>query len=61
MQTAGTAFTTFNSGKQKQEKHFATSQMAWSPDGQWLVGVGDYGMMCIFRREKGVVNGVGKP
>ena len=40
--------------------HFATSQMAWSPDGRWLVGVGDFGMMCIFHRDKSVVNGVMK-
>ncbi|KAK3719304.1 hypothetical protein LTR37_004523 [Vermiconidia calcicola] len=38
-------------------KHFATSQMAWSPDGTWLVGCGDNGIMCIFHRDKSVVNG----
>lgn len=41
-------------------QHFATSQMAWSPDGTWLVGVGDFGMMCIFHRDASVVNGVPK-
>ena len=40
--------------------HFATSQMAWSPDGTWLVGVGDFGMMSIFHRDKGVVDGLPK-
>lgn len=38
-------------------KHFATSQMAWSPDGTWLVSCGDNGIMCIFHRDKSVVNG----
>lgn len=60
MQIAGTSWTTFVEGKKRQERHFATSQLAWSPDGQWLVGVGDVGMMCIFHRDAGVVNGVGK-
>ncbi|SMQ50974.1 unnamed protein product [Zymoseptoria tritici ST99CH_3D7] len=32
-------------------KHFATSQIAWSPDGKWMVGVGDEGFMCLFHRE----------
>lgn len=35
--------------------HFATSQIAWSPDGTWMVSVGDAGMMCIFHRDKQVV------
>lgn len=35
--------------------HFATSQVAWSPDGTWMVSVGDNGMMCVFHRGKGVV------
>lgn len=61
VQVAGTNWTTFGQGKQKRERHFATSQMAWSPDGQWLVGVGDFGMMCIFYRDASVLNGVGKP
>ena len=43
------------------KRHFATSQMAWSPDGTWLVGVGDNGMMCIFHRDKGAVNGASRP
>jgi hypothetical protein len=34
--------------------------MAWSPDGTWLVAVGDNGMMCIFHRDKSVVNGGAK-
>ena len=38
------------------KRHFATSQMAWSPDGTWLVGVGDFGMMCIFHRDKSLVD-----
>ena len=46
--------------KSNQHRHFATSQLAWSPDGTWLVSVGDYGMMCIFHRDKSVVNGVPK-
>lgn len=60
IQVAGTNWTTFVNGKQKQERHFATSQLAWSPDGQWLVAVGDLGMMCIFYRDTGVVNGMPK-
>ena len=44
--------------KLSSKRHFATSQMAWSPDGTWLVGCGDNGMMCIFHRDKSVVNGV---
>ena len=40
-----------------KKNHFATSQMAWSPDGTWLVGVGDHGMMCVFHRDKSIVNG----
>ncbi|KAK0354382.1 hypothetical protein LTR91_015565 [Friedmanniomyces endolithicus] len=33
------------------KKHFAMAQIAWSPDGgRWMVGVGDYGMMCVFYR-----------
>lgn len=37
------------------DKHFATTQIAWSPDGCWMVAVGDHGMMCIFHRDKSVV------
>ncbi|KAK5111678.1 hypothetical protein LTR62_004783 [Meristemomyces frigidus] len=33
-------------------QNFGTSQIAWSPDGTWMVGVGDYGMICMFHREK---------
>jgi polycomb protein EED len=36
-----------------KDTHFATSQMSWSPDGKWLVGVGDQGMVVVFRREVG--------
>jgi len=36
-----------------KDTHFATSQMSWSPDGKWLVGVGDQGMVVVFRREGG--------
>lgn len=32
-------------------KHFATSQVQWSPDGRWMVGVGDHGMIAVFHRE----------
>ncbi|KAK3678276.1 hypothetical protein LTR78_001571 [Recurvomyces mirabilis] len=35
--------------------HFATAQIAWSPDGAWMIGVGDHGMMCMFHRDKSVV------
>lgn len=35
--------------------HFATAQIAWSPDGTWMIGVGDRGMMCIFHRDKSMV------
>ncbi|KAL1582456.1 hypothetical protein WHR41_08854 [Cladosporium halotolerans] len=31
--------------------YFASSQMSWSPDGKWLVGVGDQGMMVVFHRD----------
>jgi polycomb protein EED len=41
-----------------RDTHFATSQMAWSPDGTWLVACGDRGMICVFHRDKSVVNGV---
>lgn len=34
--------------------HFATSQVAWSPDGTWMVSVGDNGMICIFHRNPSV-------
>ncbi|TKA75026.1 hypothetical protein B0A55_04792 [Friedmanniomyces simplex] len=37
------------------KKHFAMAQIAWSPDGRWMVGVGDYGMMCIFHRDGTVI------
>ncbi|EMC93292.1 hypothetical protein BAUCODRAFT_568121 [Baudoinia panamericana UAMH 10762] len=32
-------------------RHFGTMQVAWSPDGKWMVGVGDFGMMCVFHRD----------
>ncbi|KAI6823508.1 WD40 repeat-like protein [Hortaea werneckii] len=35
--------------------HFATTQIDWSPDGCWMVAVGDHGMVCIFHRDKSVV------
>jgi polycomb protein EED len=35
--------------------HFGTSQIAWSPDGTWMVGVGDYGMMTMFHRSQATV------
>jgi polycomb protein EED len=35
--------------------HFGTSQIAWSPDGTWMVGVGDYGMMTMFHRSQAAV------
>jgi polycomb protein EED len=44
----------------KVDIHFATSQMAWSPDGTWLVACGDMGMIAVFHRDKSVVNGVRK-
>jgi polycomb protein EED len=40
-------------------KHFATTQIAWSPDGCWMVAVGDSGMMCMFHRDKSVINDAG--
>ncbi|USW54257.1 Putative polycomb protein EED [Septoria linicola] len=49
--TANTDLTRIN-GK---ERHFATSQIAWSPDGTWMVTVGDMGMICMFHRDKSVV------
>lgn len=38
-------------------RHFDTRQMAWSPDGRWLVGVGGQGMLCLFHREEAAVLG----
>lgn len=32
------------------KEHFATNQLGWSPDGRWLIGVGDKGMMVVFYR-----------
>ena len=46
--------------KLSSKQYFGTQQMAWSPDGTWLVGVGDSGMMCIFHRDANVVNNVPK-
>ncbi|GAB7362958.1 hypothetical protein MBLNU230_g3254t1 [Neophaeotheca triangularis] len=37
----------------RKDRHFDTRQMAWSPDGRWLVGVGQRGMLCLFGRERG--------
>lgn len=37
--------------KLSRTHHFGLRQLAWSPDGKWMVGVGDTGMMCIFHRE----------
>ncbi|KAM0718699.1 hypothetical protein Q7P37_005770 [Cladosporium fusiforme] len=34
-----------------KNSYFATSQLSWSPDGKWLVGVGDQGMMVMFHRD----------
>lgn len=34
-----------------KNSYFATSQLSWSPDGRWLVGVGDQGMMVMFHRD----------
>lgn len=30
--------------------NFATRQMAWSNDGKWCVAVGDFAVMCVFKR-----------
>lgn len=35
--------------------NFGTTQIAWSPDGTWMIGVGDQGMMCIFHRDRSVI------
>ena len=51
VQIAGTGWTTFGQGKTKRERHFATSQLDWSPDGRWLLAVGDLGMVCVFYRD----------
>nr|POE87957.1 polycomb protein esc [Quercus suber] len=32
-------------------KKFGTSAIAFSPDGLWMVSVGDEGMMCLFHRD----------
>ncbi|CAK4024084.1 WD40 repeat [Lecanosticta acicola] len=37
------------------QKEQATSQIAWSPDGTWMVGVGDWGMVTIWHRDKAVI------
>lgn len=41
--------------KLHDKKNGATSQIAFSPDGTWMVGVGDWGMMSIWHRDKKVV------
>lgn len=33
-------------------QHFSTSQIEFSPDGTWMVSVGDRGMMCIWHRDR---------
>jgi polycomb protein EED len=33
-----------------KDTHYASSQVSWSPDGKWLIAVGDQGMMVVFRR-----------
>ncbi|GIZ43898.1 hypothetical protein CKM354_000711000 [Cercospora kikuchii] len=48
--TANTDLTTVGS----QTSHFATSQIAFSPNGTWMVTVGDHGMMCMFHRDESV-------
>ncbi|WPG98803.1 WD40-repeat-containing domain protein [Acrodontium crateriforme] len=35
--------------------HFSAKSIAFSPDGSWMVGVGDKGMVCVFNRDKDVV------
>jgi polycomb protein EED len=37
------------------DRYFGSSQIAWSPDGRWMVGVGDFGMLCTFHRSKAAV------
>jgi polycomb protein EED len=37
------------------KQSFAIMQIAWSPDGTWMIGVGDHGMMCFFHRDKSAV------
>jgi polycomb protein EED len=37
------------------KQSFAITQIDWSPDGTWMVAVGDHGMMCIFHRDQSVV------
>lgn len=39
-----------------QLKYFAIRQIAWSPDGTWMIAVGDEGMVSMFHRDKSVVN-----
>lgn len=34
------------------KQYFATPQMDWSPDGSWLIGVADKGMMVMMKRDK---------
>lgn len=34
-----------------KDTHYASPQVSWSPDGKWLVAVGDQGMMVVFRRK----------
>ena len=33
-----------------KDTHYASSQVSWSPDGKWLIAVGDQDMMVVFRR-----------
>ncbi|KXS99240.1 hypothetical protein AC578_6872 [Pseudocercospora eumusae] len=47
--------------KLSAKTHFATAQIAWSPDATTMVGVGDRGMICMFYRDKSVVRtGIGR-
>ena len=41
--------------KAHDNQHCATSQIAWSPDGTWMVGVHDHGLVSMWHRDKSVV------
>ncbi|EME44080.1 hypothetical protein DOTSEDRAFT_53288 [Dothistroma septosporum NZE10] len=48
--------TELSKDEKHQPRYFATSQIAWSPDGTWMIGVGDMGMMTMFHRDKAAVD-----
>ncbi|KAF2718602.1 WD40 repeat-like protein [Polychaeton citri CBS 116435] len=39
------------------KEHFQVEQMAWSPDGTWLIAACDKAILCVFHRDANFVNG----